>query len=91
MGEITVAQRCVAVIEGFFDRVEAVVWRPGALEFATVCLDGFIRAWKVMKVEGSGMVWVKMAWGSGCSGLVASSAALSDPGMFSTTNRKLSE
>ncbi|KAF9132334.1 hypothetical protein BGW39_000355 [Mortierella sp. 14UC] len=82
-------QRCKTTIEGFFGNVESIVWRPNKLEFATACLDGSTRVWKV--VGEPSQVSVQLAWSSGCTMLAAPGALLTDVMGLSTTNRELLE
>ncbi|KAK3830624.1 MAG: WD40-repeat-containing domain protein [Linnemannia gamsii] len=76
-------------IEGFFDVVITVAWRPKTTELATTNEDGSIRTWKVQ--EESGHVSAQLLWGHGGTAFTAPGAILVGAVGLSTTNRKLLE
>ncbi|KAF9120049.1 hypothetical protein BGW39_011703 [Mortierella sp. 14UC] len=79
----------VFVVEGCFNVVVRIAWRPDSLEFATASGDGSTRVWRV--VEESGRASVQLVWGSGEAALVASGAVLNGTVGLSTSNRRLLE
>ncbi|KAF9910695.1 WD_REPEATS_REGION domain-containing protein [Linnemannia zychae] len=81
---------CVVAIRDFCEFVFTVAWRPKSdtLEFATGCLDGSVRTWRVEEDDARG-VTVKQVWGDGLVTLAMTDAIIDNVTGLSAINRKL--
>ncbi|KAF9119577.1 hypothetical protein BGW39_000213 [Mortierella sp. 14UC] len=78
-------------VEGLFDKVAQISWRPRRNEFATASIDGSVRVWKVVEVEKSksNEVSVRLVWGRGGVALAGPGAVFVGVFGISAINRKL--
>lgn len=79
-------QRRVGVVPSFFESAKEIVWRPQALEFVVICVDGSARAWRLREeLDGAAV----LTWSIEFTGFVFSGAVIAGTAGLDEINRKV--